>query len=40
MEQYNPINNDKNNQFADQYRSLSQKKNVYFFCGRLAEKVL
>lgn len=37
MEQYNPVNNDTNNQFADQYRSLSQKEEGLFFFGRLAE---
>ncbi len=37
MEQYYPVNDDKNNQLADKYRALAEKEPNVFFGGRLAE---
>ena len=37
MEPYYPVNDDRNNSLADQYRSLAAKENNVIFGGRLAE---
>ena len=37
MEQYYPVNDDKNNQLADKYRALAAKEPNVLFGGRLAE---
>jgi UDP-galactopyranose mutase len=37
MEQFYPVNNDRNNVLADQYRALAAKENDVIFGGRLAE---
>ena len=37
MEQYYPVNDDKNNQLADKYRALAEKEPNVLFGGRLAE---
>ena len=37
MEQYYPVNDDKNNRLADQYRALAAKEPNILFGGRLAE---
>ena len=37
MEQYYPVNDDKNNQLADKYRTLAAKEPNVLFGGRLAE---
>ena len=37
MEQYYPVNDDKNNWLADKYRKLAQKETDVIFGGRLAE---
>ncbi len=37
MEQYYPVNDDKNNAFAEQYRELAAKEEDVIFGGRLAE---
>ena len=37
MEPYYPVNDDRNNQFADQYRALSVQEPNVIFGGRLAE---
>ena len=37
MEQYYPVNDEKNNQLADKYRNLSEKEQNVLFGGRLAE---
>lgn len=37
MEQYYPVNDDKNNALAEQYRELAAKENDVIFGGRLAE---
>jgi len=37
MEQYYPVNDDKNNELADQYRKLAAAENNVIFGGRLAE---
>ena len=37
MEQYYPVNDEKNNHLADQYRSLAEKEDGVLFGGRLAE---
>ena len=37
MEQYYPVNDDKNNQLAGQYRELAEKQEGVLFGGRLAE---
>ena len=37
MEQYYPVNDDKNNQLADKYRALAAKEANVLFGGRLAE---
>ena len=37
MEQYYPVNNDKNNVLADKYRELALKETNAIFGGRLAE---
>ena len=37
MEQYYPVNDDKNNQLADKYRQLAQQETNVLFGGRLAE---
>lgn len=37
MEQYYPVNDDKNNQLAEKYRTLAEKENDVIFGGRLAE---
>lgn len=37
MEQYYPVNDDKNNQKAEAYRQLAQKEQNVIFGGRLAE---
>ena len=37
MEQYYPVNDDKNNRLADQYRAIAAKEKDVVFGGRLAE---
>ena len=37
MEQYYPVNDEKNNKLADQYRVLAYNENEVIFGGRLAE---
>ena len=37
MEQYYPVNDDKNNQLADKYRALAEKEPNVLFGGRLAD---
>ena len=37
MEPYYPVNNDRNNQLADQYRQLASQETNVLFGGRLAE---
>jgi UDP-galactopyranose mutase len=37
MEPYYPVNDDRNNSLADQYRALAAKENNVIFGGRLAE---
>lgn len=37
MEQYYPVNDDKNNALADQYRALAAQEQAVIFGGRLAE---
>jgi UDP-galactopyranose mutase len=37
MEQYYPVNDDKNNQLAEQYRHLAEREKNIIFGGRLAE---
>ena len=37
MEQYYPVNDDKNNLLADKYRELALKECDVMFGGRLAE---
>ena len=37
MEQYYPVNDEKNNQLADKYRALAAKEPNVLFGGRLAE---
>lgn len=37
MEQYYPVNNEKNNQLAEKYRELAVKEHNVIFGGRLAE---
>ena len=37
MEQYYPVNNEKNNQLAEKYRELAVKEHNIIFGGRLAE---
>ncbi len=37
MEQYYPVNDDKNNQLAEKYRVLAEKEDGVIFGGRLAE---
>lgn len=37
MEPYYPVNDDRNNQLADQYRVLAEQENKIIFGGRLAE---
>lgn len=37
MEPYYPVNDDKNNRLAEQYRALGEKENNVIFGGRLAE---
>ena len=37
MEPYYPVNDDRNNQLADQYRVLAEQENSVIFGGRLAE---
>ena len=37
MEPYYPVNDDKNNQLAEQYRTLTTQENNVIFGGRLAE---
>lgn len=37
MEQYYPVNDNKNNQRADAYRRLAQQEKNVIFGGRLAE---
>lgn len=37
MEQYYPVNNDKNNQLADRYRAMAEEEKDVVFGGRLAE---
>ncbi len=37
MEPYYPVNNDRNNTIAEQYRELASKEERVIFGGRLAE---
>lgn len=37
MEPYYPVNDDRNNALADQYRKLAEKEKNVIFGGRLAE---
>ena len=37
MEQYYPVNDEKNNKLADLYRELASKEDDIIFGGRLAE---
>lgn len=37
MEPYYPVNNDRNNALAEEYRELANKEDKYIFGGRLAE---
>jgi UDP-galactopyranose mutase len=37
MEPYYPVNNDRNNALADQYRQLAVQESNVMFGGRLAE---
>ena len=37
MEQYYPVNDEKNNQLAEKYRTLAEKEELVIFGGRLAE---
>jgi UDP-galactopyranose mutase len=37
MEQYYPVNDDKNNQLAEKYRSMAAEEKDVVFGGRLAE---
>ena len=37
MEQYYPVNNNKNNELVEKYRELASKESDIIFGGRLAE---
>jgi len=37
MEQYYPVNDDKNNQLAEKYRAMAAEEKDVVFGGRLAE---